>query len=115
MVTYSRSGSSRSYEYVKNNPQEVKFSIVYYWVNYRIDEVLNSIPSLECDVVSDIISLKVDLISVDEVILVGCVGHMNNPSFYLYTAKTYLTLSLYFFNSSNVPSYCINLSGYLKC
>ena len=84
------------------------------------------IPSLGCSRTEDRFTVNgingngkltypVGLITADEIVLAGGDYHVNNRSYYLYTSRTYLSMTPDFFNSTSLRpgAWCVSGTGYL--
>lgn len=72
-------------------------------------------PSLECNSIeADTLSLKVGLISADEVSLAGGVSGTANSTYYLYTGSSYWTLSPFSFSSDYAYVFSVFATGSLN-
>ncbi len=82
----------------------------YYAAYYRVYG--STQPTLKCSNTNDIYTIKVGLITADEVRMAGGTTSSNN-SYYLYTGQTYWTMSPYRFSGSDAYVFAVFSSGYL--
>ena len=85
-------------------------------VNYAAYErlVTNKTPTLKCSNSLDLYTVKIGLITADEVMFAGGVWNNNNTSYYLYTGQTYWTMSPFTFSSFGYAYvFIVNLNGNL--
>lgn len=73
---------------------------ISYGTRYRLEHMKN--PSLNCSHQNDILSLKVGLISADEISMAGALNWKDNENYYLYTGNDYWGISPYNFPGAGV-------------
>jgi len=73
----------------------------------------NKQPTLGCDA-GDVYTLKVGLITADEVAYAGGVWGTNNNRYYLYNGQYYWTMSPYLWNGSKANVFYVNSGGDLS-
>ena len=69
-------------------------------------------PTLSCPT-GDVYTLKVGLITADEVEFAGG-KNANNTSYYLYNGQNYWTMSPYYWDGSAAGVFCVYSNGYLN-
>ncbi len=80
--------------------------------NYAAYNRINTgAPTLSCTS-SDTYTLKVGLITADEVMYAGG-KFANNTSYYLYNGQHYWTMSPFYWNGSDARVFCVNVNGHL--
>lgn len=113
-VTYSRTGEAGSYIYSKNSIQEVSYDVNYYGATSRLEYLEDEAPSLLCEVADDKLTLNASLISADEISLAGGLRGYANSLYYLYTGKTYWSISPTAYTGTSSSVYRVEIAGGLS-
>ena len=114
-TTYASKVADGKYCNDRNTKENIEWSQIktyHYAASERIIE--NKSPALKCSD-GDIYSLKIGLITADEIVQAGGFGATINNSFYLYTGQNYWSMSPAYWDSINLWSWVfyVNSNGIL--
>ena len=114
-TTYASKVADGNYCNDRNTKENIEWSQIktyHYAASERIIE--NKSPALKCSD-GDIYSLKIGLITADEIVQAGGFGATINNSFYLYTGQNYWSMSPAYWDSINLWSWVfyVNSNGIL--